>query len=459
MEFTGLSRFKSFTHTLAIWAQLCAALLAISTAFVPEAGAYDYFGRLSLGSFTSTERFAAGSFGSDKNDYQTYTGRIYLRVNDLGERRWELVSDIRDKYDQFDELNKTKLQLDPKNHFQVRQLYTSDFQSNRSFNFIFGRFSLLDAGGSYVDGIGSQYRASPNYRIGAFGGLSPYDEKTQEIQMNTATTTIGAYSSYEPRDTSLSKNLIVSHGLVSEMHQGDEDRRYLYQNVYYQWNPRSRILNTVYLDMVPTAYLQTWGLNWDQGVADGHVSHIHLMGVDTIRYRRLQGLRERLEASPYQQVMAQWDWLPSRKVTVAPSVTHGRRSIDSLTKTEYRLKANWRGVIKPQFDFDAFLGSRRSFTTDDQFIGGSTGYYSLRWEFTTDLETGTEQSASETLHPIIVGINASFVQDKDLFYVFSFEYAKDEKVQILAALLKLTYRFGSKTTAPLRDGAPARGVL
>ena len=37
--------------------------------------------------------------------------------------------------------------------------------------------------------------------------------------------------------------------------------------------------------------------------------------------------------------------------------------------------------------------------------------------------------------------------------------ATDENTKILTFLGKITYRFGNKTLAPLRDGTPPRGRL
>jgi hypothetical protein len=427
------------------------------------AAASDYFGRLSLGNFFSTERYVATTVDSSSSDYLTFSGRAYLRILDIGEGKWDFVIDLRDKYDQFDSLNKTKLQLEPKNYFQARQLYFGNFQVQTKNNYLIGRFSLPEAGGAYVDGLAYQHRTSPAYRIGAFAGLSPLNELTQSLELRSNTSTWGLISAYEPKDLTSSNNIIFSHSLVSQSFGSEVDRRYFYQYAFYQWSAASRILSNIYLDTLPSVYLQNWSLNWDQGLGNElsppNIIHVHLLGVDTIRYRRIQNIRETLDSSPYNQTRLQWDLIPRARVTISPSFTYGKRNLDGLTKQELRLKTNLSGWLKPQYDFGFSFGSRKNFVSNDQFISITAGYFSDRFELSLDLDYSKEIAATETLTPITALLNASYVRNKNLFFSISGESSRDEKVQIAAFFAKVTSRFGSKETAPLRDGAPPRGAL
>ncbi len=52
-----------------------------------------------------------------------------------------------------------------------------------------------------------------------------------------------------------------------------------------------------FFDFIPTSYVQ----NWDQRVGATQVSHLHMMGVDAIQYRRTNGIRERLEKMAFEE--------------------------------------------------------------------------------------------------------------------------------------------------------------
>lgn len=422
----------------------------------------EYFGRASIGSFISNERYSATDTASDKNDYLNMSGRLYFRLYDITSEQLEVVTDIRDKYDQFDQLNKTQLQLDPKNHFQLRSMYVTNFHSQRSLQFIAGRFSSLETGGTFTDGGGVQLKIGSNFRIGAMSGMNPMSEDTQMVTTNSKATMIGFYSAFEPKDSNLSvesNNFFLNHAFVSQRYDGQEDRRYFYQTVYYQWNAHSRLLSSMYLDFIPKMRLQNFNINWDQDVSNNQVLHLQLLDVDSIQYRRRQGIRETLPASSYEQISAQWDFPYLKASNYSPSLIYGKRATDGLTKTEAKLKLFLNDLGDDNYDGNAFAGVRKNFTSNDIFLGAGFGYYVKQVELTTDLEVSKEKHLTESLTPIILSFNASYFQSRDLFYSGSMEYARDEIMSKFALFFKLTYRFGTKEITPLRDGAPRRGTL
>jgi hypothetical protein len=422
----------------------------------------EYYGRASLGSFLSNERYSTSDTGSNKNDFLNMSGRLYLRFYDITPEQLEVVTDIRDKYDQFDQLNKTQLQLDPKNHFQLRTMYVSNFHSLRSLQFIAGRFSSIETGGTFTDGGGVQFKVNSDYRIGAVAGMNPMSEDTQIVEANSKATMLGIYSAYEPKDIQASiesKNFFFNHAFVSQKYNGQEDRRYFYQSLYYQWSARSRILSSLYLDFLPTTRMQNFNINWDQDIGAKEVVHFQLLDVDSIQYRRRQGIRETLPSSSYEQISGQFDMPYLNASTVTSAITFGKRKTDSLTKTEAKFKFLNNDFADSNYDSNTFLGYRKNFTSTDIFMGAGFGYYVKKIELTTDLEFAKEKYPTMSLTPIILTLNGSYIQSRDFFYSASFEYARDEIMSKLAIFFKLTYRFGTKEITPLRDGAPKRGTL
>ena len=103
--------------------QYFALVMLLSVLHTSKVFSESWSGRVVLGGYASTERFAdTSATGSSKNDFQTLSGRFYLKGENLGPGQFESITDLRDKHDFFDKLNKEKLALDARNQFQVRQL-------------------------------------------------------------------------------------------------------------------------------------------------------------------------------------------------------------------------------------------------------------------------------------------------------------------------------------------------
>lgn len=423
--------------------------------------AVSYYGRASIGGFTSKETFSEANSGSNANDFQTASGRFYLRVADITKNDWDFVMDARDKYDQFDKLNTTAFQLEPKNSFHFRQLYTSNLQSDSNFLTAVGRFPLFDTGGSYLDGVQFQYKWG-RWRGGAYGGLDPFNPETEQFDNVSKYKAYGIFSHWEPLNQSWSKNFFMTHSYVTRLYQSETDRRYFYQNIFYKWGPNSRLFSTTYLDFVPRTYAQLFTFRYDQDLWKNAVSHIDFIGVDAIQYRRNQGVRETLAPSQYQQGQVQLD-IPiagsDSKNTVSPSYLYGKRQLDQLIKQETKLKFNFVELGSNFWDLRVSLGTRKNFVSNDQFSGLELGYYRARYEVTTEANYAIEKYETKTLHPLTLLLSTTWIPSRDLFFSISGEYAKDEEVLITSAYFKLTYRFGSKESPPLRDGAPPRGTL
>jgi hypothetical protein len=108
--------------------------------------------------------------------------------------------------------------------------------------------------------------------------------------------------------------------------------------------------------------------------------------------------------------------------------------------------------------FGAGLG--RYFVSNDFLLVLGGGYYSNKWELTLDETLRWSSYDNGTfLRPRITELNLAHYLSKSIYATLSFENAMDAQKTINTAFFKIGYRFGSRETAPLRDGAPPRGKL
>lgn len=118
-----------------------------------RAFAFRYHGRVALGVYNSTEEFKNPGASSSHNDVRNLSGRFYLGLSELGSPKLDIVADVRDKHEFFGQLTKDQLSLEERNTFQVRQLSVGDPQVFKKGFYQLGRFSVLDAGSVFNDGM------------------------------------------------------------------------------------------------------------------------------------------------------------------------------------------------------------------------------------------------------------------------------------------------------------------
>ncbi|MEQ1876127.1 MAG: hypothetical protein ABL958_05740 [Bdellovibrionia bacterium] len=440
------------TKHIILWVLLLAA---------PPVFGADIYGRVTLGGFAAKETYSDTDGGSDRNDYMTASGRIFLRASALGEsRNWEFVSDIRDQNDFFDKLNRERLQLEPVNTFQVRQLKVRYETSNRVALGEVGRFPVIEAGNVHCDGMLAGLKITPGLRWAAFGGLNPKRNDQTYVRYNDDSFVSGTYFKYQSQDIGWEKNLFSSIAFVSQAVGHDIDRQYIFNNSVYQWSANSRLLYFVYLDFVPHTYVQMGYLSWMQDLGWRLTSEVNGLAVDVIEYTRRQGLRERLSASAYKEgsFKLRNDLAPS--FNLSTTFAYGQREADQLIKREYIFGVGMPRLLSSRVDVSLKLGYRDNFTSQDSFARFGTGYFSSEWELTLDVEGGQEiYSTGETLHPLTAEASLGAIFSKPFFIAVSVERAQDERVSVWAGFFKLTYRFGSTEAPPVRDGAAPRGRL
>jgi hypothetical protein len=419
-----------------------------------------YHGRFTLGGYAATERFSDTTGGSDKNDFMTLSSRYFLKVSEIGAAPWEVVTDIRDKHDFFDKLDREKLQLTDRNSFQVRQLSARYVNTGGILAANLGRFAVPEAGASGVDGAQLEERWSQQLTSSIFAGKNPKRNDQTYYQYNPDSNIGGVSLTYQDRVSSWDRNFYLSHAMVTEQEGSETDRRYFYHNMIYQWQENSRVISLMYLDFVPRTYVQTGNLIWQQQYTTNWTTQVSALGIDVIEYTRRQGVREQLAPSPYQEGAFKLDYYAPGRVKIELGASSGTRQVDSLSKTETYLGWEQNQIGAKNWDLFLKSGIRKNFVSDDTFGHLYLGYFSRKWESSLDLDVAIEKyNDGVTKHPISTELSISNYLSRQLFSTLSLQRSADEVVTIYTAFFKLGYRFGNQEIPPIRDGSPPRGQL
>ncbi len=417
-------------------------------------------GRITIGSTAITERYKSNNFGSTANDFLIASARFYYKISELGDDKWEIVTDLRDKNDFFGKLNQEQLQLDAKNEFQVRQLSARWINPAGSWSSQMGRFQISEAGAVFIDGADTEYRINPEWKTGFFAGLNPKSIERSYLEFDPNAQQTGTYLTYQSKDRDWDGNKYATHGLVQQKYKGETERTFLFQNIVYQWQADSRIIHTAYFDFVPTSKIQTLNFLYQQWWTEVFSTELGYLLIDVVEYRRNQGVLEKLAPSPYSEIHLNTDARLDKTQTLKFSTHAGKRSIDNLQKFEVALGYNKNQFMSAKVDLLTEAGFRKNFTSNDIFIKLNAGYFSKSWEFFIDQQF--EQNKNDdgtTTNPLITEIGATSYISRNFFATGSFQRTADENVTIFSTQLRLIYRFGNQETAPLRDGAPPRGAL
>lgn len=431
------------------------SVLKTNTAFATKTS-----GRISLGATSVSEKYAQSTSGSTTNDILIASGRFFYKIIDLGTDKWEIVTDIRDKNDFFGHLNKDLLQLDSKNDFQIRQLSARWLNPAGAISTTMGRFQVLEAGSVFVDGANLEYRITRELKTGIFAGLNPKKIESPNLEFQQDAQEAGLYLTYQSKSRDWDDNFYLTHGLVQQKYKSETERSYLFQNLVYQWQEDSRVINTAYFDFVPSSKVQTLNFLYQQWLNDIFSTELGYLRIDVIEYRRKQGLLEKLTASPYSETHLSVDSRIDRKQTLKAKVSFGQREIDSLKKTEYSIGHNISQLFSDKVDLQTQIGIRKNFTSDDQFFKFDIGYFSKSWELFINQQFEQNKNIDGTTsHPLTSELGVTSYLSRQFFITGSFQRIADETVTIYSTLFRLSYRFGDTESAPIRDGAPPRGAL
>ncbi len=425
--------------------------------FAATAPKKNFHGRAELGSYIAHESFPATASDTTSNDFATISARFYLKHYDLGVDGLTVVTDVRNKYDFFDELNEESLKLDGKNVLQFREMSASFERQNMKPFYKAGRFPIQEAGGARADGAEVGIKLADKWRVAGFGGLNPRSFDKQDLGFNSNQSTYGAWASYEPNLSNWRKYFRGSTAFVTEKYDSDTDRQYWYSQIVYQWNAPNQLVAQTYLDFVPKTKIQNTYLSYIQKWNDSADTNLSFSRIDVIEYARIQGVRENLTPSPYTEGALRFKYDLGNTYSVISKLSIGKRSIDNKSKDEFSFGTAATRFLTRYLSGKFLLGWRKNFTSNDFFTRGELGFYSKRWEVSLNLGYGAEKFIDEdalTLHPIEVGSDIAYFFSRKLYSVFSAQLIHDERVNILGGFFRLGYRFGTRSVAPLRDGAP-----
>jgi len=439
-------------------------LFIILLIFNPSKGFSSYWsGRFTFGGYASTERFKdISGTGSDKNDFQTLSTRLFIKgENFWNNKDWEVVTDLRDKHDFFDKLNAEKLTLEDRNQFQLRQLSTRISNPKKFLGFQFGRFPIAETGSTFVDGLSLENHWTENLYSIYFGGLNPQKQGRSYLEYNNKAQVHGMSLTYQNHSGGWDQNLFISHGIVEEIYEQHMDRNFIFQNLIYQWNSDSRIMSLLYYDLIPRRYVQNGNLTWQQGWTPSIVTDLSHSTIDVIEYSRSKDVLEVLPSSPYDESKFKFTYRSANNNTRLYLLElSGVRKLDQLKREAVELGLIQTQAWAPQWDAYIAFGSRKNFTSNDTLLRLGVGRYGKKWEFNYDLELQKQKNQNGTIsNPILNELDLSYYISRQSFIVFSGQTATNEDVKIVSGFFKYGYRFGSSEIPPLRDGAPPRGPL
>jgi hypothetical protein len=415
-------------------------------------------GRFTFGAYYAQEKFSeADPFLGDRNDVQTASGRAYLRVSQIANADDSFVVDLRDKHDFFDKVEKEQLQLTDSNEFQVRQLsYGTD---QKGIGYRVGRFPIYDAGAANVDGASVNYRTD-NWNAFFFGGLNPLEYGKAYLQFRPKAQIYGGGVTFVPSDLGARRGITSSTAIVQEVFSGDVDRRYIYQQFDIPLGQGQRLVSNLYLDTVPKTQLQNGIIFLDSLWARNWKTQLSYLTLDTVQYVRRQDVREQLDPSAYNEVRFSTKYLSELGNDWNFDVLNGSRAYDGKSRTFAELRTRLAQIgERRNWDFSMGLRAGKNFESQDTSGLVGLGFYSRFWELTAEQSYGIEQFSTATYHPMITNLSVGRFFSRAFLSSFSFERIADERVEILAIFMRLTYRYGSKALAPIRDGSPPRGSL
>lgn len=430
----------------------------IALFWTDSAFAVSVAGRFTVGGYYARETFSeADPFIGDRNDVQTVSARSYLKVSQIADPDDSFVADLRDKHDFFDKVDKQNLTLTDSNELQVRQLsYGSD---RRGVGYRVGRFPIYDAGAVNVDGASVNYRTD-NWNAFAFGGLNPLEYGKSYLQFRPKAQTYGAGFTFVPTELGARRGVTTSTAIVQESFSGEVDRRYIYQQFDIPFSSQQRLVSNLYVDTVPKMQLQNgivfldslWLRNWK--------TQLSYLTLDTVQYVRRQDVREQLLPSAYNELRFSTRYLSELGNDWNLDLLNGVRAYDGKTRTLAELRTRLAQVgERRNWDFTLGFKTGKNFESQDLSAMFGVGFYSRLWELTAEQSYGIEKFSTTTYHPLITNLSVGRFFSRAFLSSFSFERIADERVEILALFFRLTYRYGSKTLAPIRDGSPPRGSL
>jgi len=318
-----------------------------------------------------------------------------------------------------------------------------------------GRFSLQEAGGVFSDGAEIGFRWTPNWRTSFFGGLEPKRFGQTYVGFNSDSSVLGTYTTYQLKSPSLSKNLYWSTALVGQNVQGNMDRLYWYNNTIYQWSAPNQVVAMVYLDFVPRLNIQSALISAHQDLSTTWATNLSLTAVDVIEYMRIQGVLQTLASSPYREAALNIRAQMYSGGFFDTNLVYGARTTDSLVNADISVGPSFYRLFDGHASFRTLLGARRHFDGNEAYTRVVGSYFSKSWEFNLSANFALNvQSYGSTRHKWINDLSATRFFSTDFLAVVSLQEAHDETVQIWSGLFRLSYIFGQKATAPIRDTAP-----
>lgn len=454
------------------------ALIAATTATVAQA--YDYAGRLALGIYQSKEQFTEPSAGSATNDQGKVLASAYLDLTKIGPFSNQITIDFRDRYEQFGAIDAAAPRLIPSNEPQLRQLAVKNPYMSGKLYWAIGRFPVVDAAVLGNDGAEFGYRIAPQFKLGIFGGLHPEHRNDKTLALSEEDQQLGAYLVFDDPGREWTRHMYAATAIVSrtpaviaakevpaddaeldpvaELENRDADRQpemFWYTNLIYQPSERRRVTYISHIDLAPTAAARNVWLAWQERLQPRVTGRVSLLHIDLTEYEKQRDIRDRLPGSTFTVAKFNSRFNLNNDYMAEGEVSQGSRGYDSKSRTEFLGKIVAGRLASGALSAFVGAGYRQNFTSKDMILRAGGTYYTKALELSLTQQYLSEaRDDGQTLHPLITGVSAGAMLGRNLIASVGGEYAKDEEVTIMSALLTLGYRFTNAHLTPIRSTPP-----
>ncbi|MBT3984020.1 MAG: hypothetical protein HOE90_21875 [Bacteriovoracaceae bacterium] len=436
------------------------ALLLFFLIIAGQALGKSTIGRVTFGSYFSDENFKRNTAEGKSNDFLIFSSRFYLKGDKAAPYNHDFALDLRGKYDFYGKLDKDKQTLHDEYDAHPRQAYIKKSRRSHGLEYQLGRFSVDGVGINYVDGLQTNYKLNSTFKLGAYGGLIPKLTGEQKYSFNSKSKQSGVLLFFRPRRLGFRKYFFSSHGFSIQGYGSQTDRSFLHSHNSYIWGRRGRFYSNIVLDFVPRTFLQKGDFSISSDLSKKVSAELGWGTHDNLAISRSKTKREVKYSNRYGEVTTKlsYDFWEYNGIFIEGKIQ--RRKSDSSYSNQSTVGLDFPRFLKKEFSLYSYFSFRNDYEKKEYKANLALSYFARLWELFIDQSISQQNyDNNQVLRPIVAELGWAYFWARGLMTTFSYQYSTNANVDIYQVLFKLSYRFGSKPSAPLREGAPKKGHL
>lgn len=436
------------------------------------AGAYaaDYHSHGLFGLYQSKESVRDGSGASTTNDQAAVLGRLYFDAAHIGGGKNQFTFDVRDRYDSFGAADRDRPRLVASNEAQVRQLAIKYPMESGKVYAALGRVPIMDAALIANDGIDAAYRASPNVRLGLFGGYYPDVRYFTQPSPKDEIPQAGFYLIYDDKSPGWEKHTLVSTSLVSRNYDavrtgntpedifGDRKNPSLlwFANMVHQASPSTRYTGMVQLDLLPQSFARNIWLGWHSLLTTDLSSSLSFVRIDATGYERQRDALDQLSPSVLTRLSADLRQRLGREWTILYDGAFGSRAVDGRSRMEGGIRLLRSGLLKGRLNIYGGGGLRKNYLSQDVLARAGGSYVWKNFDLGVQQQYVMQQrDDGPSVTSFITDVTGSTIFGNNILGTLTVEYAQGNTSRVVSGMAGLGFRIGSgQTTPPAQSPIP-----